>query len=61
MAEYEIALKLMGLYGRLRRARDPQARQALKGRIDHLVSQLGRERYLREVALPPHAGKPNPS
>ena len=49
MADYDIALQLMGLYGKLRRATDIQVREAIKGRIDHLVSQLGRERYLREV------------
>ena len=51
MAEYEIALQLMGLYGKLRRATDLQAREAIKGRIDHLVAQLGRDRYLREVVM----------
>ena len=49
MADYEIALQLIGLYGKLRRATDMQSREAIKGRIDHLVAQLGRERYLREV------------
>jgi hypothetical protein len=49
MADYDIALQLMGLYGKLRRAGDAQSREAIKGRIDHLVSQLGRERYLREI------------
>jgi hypothetical protein len=52
MADYEIALQLMGLYGKLRRASDVQAREAIKGRIDRLVAQLGRERYLREVVMP---------
>jgi hypothetical protein len=51
MADYDIALQLMGLYGKLRRASDAQAREAVKGRIDELVSQLGRERYLREVVM----------
>jgi hypothetical protein len=51
MADYEIALQLMGLYGKLRRASDTQAREAIKGRIDRLVAQLGRERYLREVVM----------
>ena len=58
MADYEIALELMGLYGKLRRATDMQSREAIKGRIDRLVSELGRARYLRAVAppQPPAAG-----
>jgi hypothetical protein len=52
MADYDIALQLMGLYGKLRRASDAQSREAIKSRIDELVSQLGRERYLREIAMP---------
>jgi hypothetical protein len=61
MADYDIALQLMGLYGKLRRATDVQSREAIKGRIDRLVAELGRERYLREVVMqqpaPPASGR----
>ena len=37
----ELALQLLSLYGKLRRAQDAQVRESVKAQIDALVGQLG--------------------
>ena len=53
----DLAVELLSLHGKLRRATDPQVREAVKARIDALVAQLhGADRT--EPCRGPDAGMP---